>query len=478
MALRRLTGLDSLFLAAESRTNPLHMMAIMVLDPTTVPGGYSFEGLRNFISQRLHLLAPLRRRLIEVPFGIDRPTWVEEASIDIDYHIRRAAVPSPGGPSELASLAAEIDERLLDRGRPLWEMVIVEGLEGGDVALVVKLSHALMDGGAGVQLMASLFSGEPTIADVVAEEPSAPDRVPGSLELLVRAIPSIALRPARIARAAAHAALLQFGPRQAEGDEAAGEKLEVPRSPLNGRTTSRRTIAYASLSLTEVKRVARKFGATANDVLLAVTAGALRDYLLDKGGLPDLPLVAAVPVSIREEGDDLANAFSGLFTSLETHLEDPVARLHAISRSAEAAKRRRSAFGDGLVQELADLPAPWVSAAVAAFYSKLGLPDLIPPLCNLIVSNVPGPPTSLHLGGARVVNLFPLGPIFDGMALNITAMSCGDTLDVGLVACRDSLPDLWSLAESIPASLARLSRADELEAEPIGSSCQPRTRAR
>jgi WS/DGAT/MGAT family acyltransferase len=459
MSLHRLTGLDSIFLAAESATNPLHMMAIMVLDPGTVPGAYSFEGFRDFIARRLHLMPPLRRRLIEVPFGMDRPTWVEEASIDIAYHIRRAAVPSPGGPRELALLTAEMNERLLDRSRPLWEMVIFEGLAGGHVALVVKLSHAMMDGGAGVRLMASLFSSEPEIGVVAAEEPAASDRVPGSLELIARASPSIARRPARIARAVAHAAQLRLELLRSEDRSPAAEKLEVPRSLLNSRTTRRRSAAYVSLSLAEVKGVAQEFGATVNDVLLSAIAGALRAYLLDKGSLPQLPLVAGVPVSTREEGDDLANAYSSLFTSLETHLEDPVVRLHAISRSARVAKTRQGVIGGGIVQELADLPAPWVFATVAAFYSKLGLPDRVPPLCNLIVSNVAGPPNDLHFGGARIVNLFPLGPIFDGMALNITALSCGGTLDVGVVACRDCVPDLWSLAEAIPGSLAELREA-------------------
>lgn len=463
MALRRLTGLDAIFLAGESANNPLHIMAILVLDPTTISGGYSFEGFRDFIVERLHLIPPLRRRLIEVPFGIDRPTWVEEPSIDVDYHIRRAAVPGPGGPQEVAALAAQIQERLLDRSRPLWEMVLVEGLTGGNIGLIAKLSHAMMDGAAGVRMMATLIDAQSEVKPVEAAPLTEAERVPGSLELIARAIPSIARRPARMARLLAHAAQLQIDLwRSGDGTSDAAE-LEVPRTMLNARTTSRRAVATASLSLSEIKRIARHAGATVNDVLLAVTAGALRQYLVSRDALPEIPLVAGVPVSTHEEGDQLANAYTSVFASLETHLEDPAERLRGIARSTGAAKSRQGKVGGGIIQEFADVPPPWVFAAVAALYSKVGIPDLMQPMCNVIVSNVAGPPTDLYFGGARLVDLYPLGPIFDGMALNITVMSIGDTLDLGIVACRDAVPDLWRLADALPASLGELREAVGLE---------------
>jgi WS/DGAT/MGAT family acyltransferase len=455
VALRRLTGLDAAFLAAESPSNPLHVMGVLVLDPSTIPGGYTFERFQDFIGSRVHLVPPLRRRLLEVPFGLDRPRWLEESHLDLDYHIRRAAVPAPGGPREVATLAAEIDERRLDRSRPLWEIVIVEGLEHGRIALVAKLSHAMMDGFAGMHFMASLFRGDSEIPEPPVAPSPASDRVPGEAELLLRAIPAVLLRPARAARAALHSAApgLQLLRQRSEPGE---EPPQPPRMLLSERTTSRRSAAYTSLSLSDVKAVGRAHGATVNDVLLATVSGALRRYLDARGELPEQPLVAGVPVSTHGEGDQLANSFSSLFTSLATDLEDPVARLHTIHASCQRGKHKQRAIGGEIVQEWSNVPPPWFFSAAATLYTRLDLVDRLPLLCNLVVSNVAGPPDDLYLGGARLEGLYPLGPIYAGVALNATALSYRGALGIGLVGCRDHLPDIEALSEGITRSLAEL----------------------
>ena len=299
MTLGRLSGLDSAFLAAERPGNPLHVMGLLVLDPTTVPGGYRFEAFREFVAQRLPVLAPLRRRLVEVPGGLARPYWIDEPAIDLDLHLRRAAVPSPGGPREVAEMAARMLERPLDRSRPLWEMELVEGLAGGRIALLAKVHHSMMDGLAGMKLMASLFSETPALEAPRGIPRRAPSQVPSRLRLLADAVPWLARQPWRATLASARTArsLLRRALR-ARGRPAA-PALEVARSWLNVQITPQRAVAYTSLALADLRAVGAPLGATVTDVLLALMAGALRRYLAARGVVPSAPLVAAVPIAVR-----------------------------------------------------------------------------------------------------------------------------------------------------------------------------------
>jgi diacylglycerol O-acyltransferase len=469
---RRLTGLDSAFLAAELPGNWLHVMAVLVLDPESIPGGYSFGGFREFIARRLHLVPPLRRRLLEVPFGLARPLWVEEPDLDLELHVRRAAVPSPGGPREVAALAAEIDERPLERSRPLWEMVVVEGLAHGRFAVVAKLHHSMMDGMAGLRHMASLFSPEPGLDEPGEPARQRPSRVPGDLALLAGAVPSLLRQPLRAARAGVRtlASGLRDAAQSIGREEAEPPPTTVRRMSFNAHTTAHRAVAYTALPLAELKAAGRPLSATVNDVLLAVVAGALRRYLGPRGELPAEPLVAAVPLSTHVEGEDRDNALSSSSVSLATHLEDPAERLAAIRDASSHAKRqRRSALGDSLADWL-DVPPPLVFSFVARAYIGLRLVDRMPLMCNLLVSSVNGPPSALYFGGARIVGLYPLGPVYDGMALNVTALRCGDSLDVGLVACRGVIRDLWEIADAMPEALAELTKSGVAGAQRVRAS--------
>ena len=265
MPLRRLSGFDAAFLAAERPGYPLHMMAVILLDPADFPGGYSFGAFRDLLSQWLPSLGPLRRRLVEVPGGLALPFWLDDVEMDVDLHLRRAAVPSPGGPHEVSAMASEMLERLLERDRPLWEMVLVEGVEGGKLALLVKIHHAMMDGMAGVKLMASLFADS---ADVVhpprrasgAGEGRAPARVPSDAELVARSVPWLLQQPRRAVNAAALTARSAWKRAWAEPQEPETRELEVPRSWLNVPITGHRATAYHRLSLAQVKALAHEAG--------------------------------------------------------------------------------------------------------------------------------------------------------------------------------------------------------------------------
>jgi len=458
--LERLSGLDAVFLSAESANNHMHMMAIMILDPSTIPGGYVFERFRRSFGARLLDVTPLRRKLVEVPFGIARPCWIEDPDLDINRHIRRAAVPSPGGPREVAELAGEMNSRPLDRGRPLWEMLIVEGLESGSIAVLAKIHHAVMDGIAGMQFLTSLLSLNPESS--VAERPEIVrpqlgGRTPGSFEMLIDAVPDLITQPALVADVGRDAIRGVVNKLRQPKRERLPDAIEIKHSSLNGPITSERSVAYTSLRLDHVKAVGDAFSATVNEVVLAAVAGAVRRHLIDAGQPIDHPLVAAIPVSTHAAGgDDVSNSYAVIFGSLATHIEDPVERLQAIRSSSRTEKRRNSPFWGSALTKIADIPPPFVLDLIARAYGDLGVAHHLPPMCNLVVSNVPGPPVSTYFAGARVQDLYPLGPIFDGIGLNITVISVSGELDIGLVGCRGLLPDLWRLAGDISEALNEL----------------------
>lgn len=456
MTLRPLSGVDAAFLAAERPGNLLHMMGLLILDPHSIPGGYSFERFRAFLEERLPLLPPLRRRLVEVPGGLAPPYWLE-TEIDLDVHLHRAAVPRPGGPHEVAAMAAEMDERPLDRSRPLWEMRLVEGLAGGQLALLAKLHHATMDGMAGVKLMASLFSATPDGPEPLRTKPAPIESVPGRVELLARAVPWLLWQPLRAARAG-YTTARSVLPREAnEVSEPLPDPIQPARTWLNGPGSPYRSVAYKALPLAALRDIGKPVGATVNDVLLAVIAGALRRYLEERGVLPPEPLVAAVPLTVRtDEDDERSNAVTSVSVSLATDERDPGTRLRIIRDAMTAQKRRRGHTAGDRLMAWADVPPPFVFSLATRAYVDLGLGQRIDPLCNLVVSSVPGPPTSLYLGGARLLGIYPLGPIYSGMLLNITAIGCGDDLHFGIVGCRKRMPDLWCLADGIPSALDEL----------------------
>jgi WS/DGAT/MGAT family acyltransferase len=448
-----------LFLSAERPGQLLHVMGLLILDPTTVPGGYSFERFCAFAASRLPALTPLRRRLVEVPGGLARPFWSEAADVDLEHHIRRAALPSPGGARELAAMVVEMSEQPLDRSCPLWEMLMVEGLAGGQVAMIAKLSHAMMDGMAGVRLMASLFNVSPEIPDPPAADAATDDDLPGSLELLAGSLPWLMQQPLRALRAGLGTARWLFDRLASEsGDEEEAPDVSVGRCWLNAPLSPRRSIAWVTLPLAELRGIGRAHDATVNDVLLAVMSGALRRYADPRELLPEQSLAAGVPVALSNEaGRD--NAVTAFVVGLATDESDPAERLFAIRDAMTRQKRRRgSTLGEDLVA-WADVPPPLLFSLASRAYTDLDIEAWLTPVCNLVVSNVPGPPQALYLGGAKLVGIYPLGPVFSGIALNVTAMGCGDGLDVGIVACREVLPDPWALAEALPEALAELRAA-------------------
>jgi diacylglycerol O-acyltransferase / wax synthase len=463
--MQRLTGLDATFLYLEHGGNLMHVASTAVFDPTTVEGGYSFAKVKEMVLERIHLLPPFRRRLVEVPFQLHHPLWIEDPDFDIDFHLRRAALPAPGGEAELAEFAAEIIGRPLDRSRPLWEMYMVEGLEHGYIASISKVHHCAIDGVSGAELMVNLLDFTPEIAEVPPpEQPWVPDRIPTDIELVGWAANSLARQPIQALKAVrrtAEAAVTLRRRNREPGVTPPPAPFSAPNTSLNTAITTHRRFAFTQLPLDEVKQVKNALGGTVNDVVLALCAGALRTYLHERGEHPSDPLVAMVPISVRTEDQKgtMGNRVSSMLTALATDIDDPVERLHAISAGTKRAKDQDKAIGAETLMDWAEFAAPGLAARAARVYSNMKLADRHRPIFNVTISNVPGPDFPLYSAGARMVAYYPMGPVADGGALNMTVMSYMGTLCFGLVACRETVPEVWSIAHGLRAALDELVKA-------------------
>jgi diacylglycerol O-acyltransferase / wax synthase len=468
--MERLSGLDASFLYLETPTLHMHVAMTLVFDPSTVPGGYSFERVKDGIAARIPSAPVFRRRLIEVPFRLGHPVWVDDPDFDIDYHVRRAALPRPGGLRELADLTGDITGHQLDRSRPLWEFWIVEGLADGNLGFIAKMHHSTVDGVSGAELLSVLFDLEPDPApqppsEVGAAGPPVDERIPSGLELMTQAAVARSLRPFEITRDLVRTGRRVFDVRRirlAVPERAhlakAALPLSAPRTSINAALTRRRTVSFTAIGLSDVKRLKNATGTTVNDVVLAVCTGALRTFLLEGDELPDKSLVAVVPVSVRPDIDEPrgSNQLSSMFVQLPAHLDDPLDRLNAIHEGTKGAKEEHNALGSDMLLSWTEHATPNVFAGGARLYSAMRLADRHRPIANLVVSNVPGPDFPLYLGGAEMKAGFPLGPVMDGMGLNITVMSYRGVLYWGIIACPESVPRLWSLTAAVPAALDEL----------------------
>jgi diacylglycerol O-acyltransferase len=473
--MERLTGLDATFLYLETPSLHMHVSMAAVFDPSTVPGGYSFEKLQHLVGSRLALAPVFRRRLVEVPFRLGHPYWIDDAYFDLDYHMRRAALPSPGGIDELAQFVGDVCSRQLDRSKPLWEMHIVEGLEHGNVAMVSKIHHSTIDGVSGAELLAQLFDleAEPPARDVPALGPVT-DKMPSDAYLIAQSLAARLAAPIDITRLAwrtGRSVLNVRRVRRAPNEGKAALPLTTPRTSLNAAITPHRKVAFASISLEDVKELKKALDVTVNDVVLAICTGALRRYLGERDELPKDPLVATVPVSVHTNQSHRrgANKVSAMFVSLPCGTDDPTERIDIIRSVTKGAKTEHNALGADVLLNWAEHATPNLFSAAARAYTRLRLADRHRPIHSLVISNVPGPDFPLYLAGAEMVAGFPLGPVMDGAGLNVTVMSYRGVLNWGLMACAETVPGVAAIADAIPAALDELRAAAGLgPATPTG----------
>ena len=457
--MERLSGLDASFLYIESLTQPLHVCSILELDTSTVFGGYTFDRLRDELAVRIAAIPEFRAKLDDSQFNLDYPVWVEDDEFDLDRHLLRIALPSPGGRRELADVCGHIASTPLDRSKPLWEMWVIDGVAdtdpcaGGLLAVMTKVHHAAVDGVTGANLLSQLGSVEP---DVPAPEPVAGPGSAGPLQIAAGGLLRFAFRPWQLANVMpTTVATIVKTLRRARGGLTMAAPFAGPPTRFNASVTADRNIALAQLDLDDIKKVKDCFKVTVNDVVMALCAAVLRWFLSDHDELPARSLVAMVPVSVHEKSDRPGhNQVSGMFCSLETHMGDPAQRLRAIARADAAAKNHSSAISPTLLQDWAQLAARAVLGAV--FRLVANSPLIGNPVHNLIISNVPGPQAQLYFLGCEVEAMYPLGPLFHGCGLNVTAMSLNGKLNIGVICCPDLLPDLWRMVDDFDVALEEL----------------------
>jgi diacylglycerol O-acyltransferase len=477
--MRQLTSLDAQFLAMEDPRNYGHVSGIAVLDPSTAPGGrLELADVQNLIEERLSLLPPFRWRLVEVPFGLDYPYWQDDPDFDLDFHVRELALPPPGTDAKLAEQVARIFARPLDRARPLWELYLIHGLQKGRVALLTKIHHAVVDGMSGAEILGVLLDLEPKGREVPLDEPVEKLPMPGQVEMLARGVAGLPGYPLRVLKSlpsalpnleevgiydalpgARQVARFVRGAQTMFGyGEDAEERVQVvpPRTSFNGRVSPHRRLAIGKLPLETVKAVKNEHGATVNDVVVSICAGAVRRWLVAHNELPKKPLVAQIPVSVRttEQAGTFGNRIMLMSAPAFTNEADPVKRLQLTHAAMADMKTRHRALPAQLLQDATNFIPPAVFSRAARL--TFAMASNARPTWNFVVSNVPGPQFPLYCAGARLDAIYPVSVVTDGMGLNITVMSYLGQLHFGIVADRYMIPDVWEMIGWLGAELEAL----------------------
>jgi diacylglycerol O-acyltransferase / wax synthase len=463
----QLSGMDAAFVALESPELPLHVVGVLLLDPSA-GDGWSVGRFRDVVRERLPRMPPFCRRLVEVPLALDRPYWHYETP-DVDDHLFSRRLAGPGDLHSLGALVGEISQELLDRNKPLWQLHVVEGMADGRVALVAKVHHSTLYGAAGAEFIAELLDLSPEAPEPSAEPSGdgagvrAAAALPGRVAVMRRTVLSQVRRPVDIGRLAVRGSRGVVGAAGGlvgvvRDHGRAGLPPVAPRTIISGTATDRRTATFAALSLDDARAVKDAAGVKLNDVVLAVVALALRGYLEERDALPDR-VVAGVPMNAGEGDAVGTNTLATMLVALPMRSLDGPDLLVAVHKASTAAKAFTGAVGSTAIAELADVTPPAALSVVTWLTRTLGLASAQPTVLNLVVSNVMGPPIPLYLAGAHVDAIYPLGPLLPGAGMNITVLSNLDRLDVGVMACPDLVDDAWELVERLPAALEGLKTA-------------------
>jgi WS/DGAT/MGAT family acyltransferase len=475
--MQRLSGLDAAFLYVETPNAHMHVSLLAVLEPTGLP--LESEEIEALAAQRIVREAAMRKRVLTVPFGIHHPVWVEDPHFDALHHIRRVRCPEPGNQHALEDVVGRINSTPLDRSRPLWELWIIDGLEAGRIGLLAKIHHCIADGVTGARMLASMFSTGRSDTSRPSRPPPPPREepptpLPSEADLLRDALKDRAQVPRELSELGKRTqdALRKFMARRAEPERRQGATpFDAPRVAWNAPIAAERSVAFAHLPAAHLKTIRKTLGATQNDVVLAICAGALRRYLEAHSALPLAPLLAACPVNARGRRGTGQNRVSVMFISLATNLADARERMTAIRASSRGAKEELGTFGSEMVGNWAELLAPGVLSAITHSYTRLGISTLHRPIYNVSISNVPGPPVPLFLGGAKLAAAYPMGPVIEGVGLNITAMTYVDRVDFGITAASSVMDDLNLLAEQFaPACAELLALVSEAPADKVAET--------
>ena len=511
--MRQLSGIDASFLNMETGSAFGHVASLNIYDPTGAPGGAGLEATKQTILERIDLLAPFRRRLVEVPLGLDLPYWIEDPNFDIDFHVRHHAVPPPGTPQQLCEAISRIVARPLDRARPLWELYVIEGFdEGRLIAQLTKVHHAAIDGASGALMLAAILDLDPNFRPVAGPTAWEPDAIPTDEEMLRITLGEYLRRPEKMIRLGVRTArelakatrsgglrsiadlvaqpmpgpigsMMRQRLRSQYGDDTdrppALPPTVAPRTPWNQTITPHRRFAYTTISLEDAKSIRRAFGCTFNDVVMALCSGALRNYLKHHDCLPKESLIAMVPVSVRsgDEADTYQNRVSALLAELATNEADPVKRLKRVQRSMNIAKGNLSGIPAETLMDYTQFAPPAIAARAMRMASRLRIADRMNPPFNLVISNVPGPNAPLYMAGAKLKHFYPVSTLTDGQGLNMTVQSYNGNLDFGFIACRELVPDVWLLTEHLQDAMKELLAAANAASKPAVAKPTAATKA-
>jgi diacylglycerol O-acyltransferase len=467
--MKQLSGQDAMFLYQETATTSMAGAGLSIYDPSTAPGGaVTFDQIQEHLAGRLPLARVFRQRIARVPLDLDHPYWIEDPDFDLEFHVRQIALPAPGDWDQLCTQVARLLSRPLDLSRPLWELYVIEGLDAvegvpaGSFAIVTKTHHAAIDGMSGIDMLNAIHDLTPQPAGGV-EDTWRPEPMPSPFDLLTRASVNNSRRPLRMARLLARtvpALRPMIGSLRRDRPQLPG--IGVPRTRFSGPVTAHRVVDGRKFDLADMKRIKKSVeGATVNDVVLTVVGGALRSYLSAKGELPDDPLVAMCPISVRSESEKSVggNMVSGMFVSLSTDVADPAERLETITAATHKSKAFTEAMGARTLVELSDhMPGALVGFA-ARSTSRLGLANRQAPIFNTTVSNMPGPQHPLYFSGAQLLESYGMGMIVEGMALIHPVISyCGD-ITISFTSCREIMPDPETYADDIQRSFDEVAAA-------------------
>ena len=458
--MKTVSGLDGTFLHIETPETPQHVGS---LSRYVLPKGYKGHFRADFqreLAKRLHRVPAFVRKLAPMPLQFANPVWVDEDRIDWDYHVQNVTLPKPGTQAQLEDCIAQLHSELLDRNRPLWRVALVDGLEDGRVASYIKVHHATMDGQAGVLMALALFDVSPKPRRIPRGE-LPPAEHPGRAELAAAAIRHDAGQYAKLLKQLPEivktiAAVVGTGRDESPLQSVAKAEF-APKTLLNGHITAERGFAALSVPLDSLKQLATAHEVKLNDVVLALCSGALRSYLTKHGGLPKKPLIAAMPISLREAGNtDYSTQATMGMVNLHTDIKDPVKRLLAI-RDASAAVKEQSKRARGVTPtDFPSIGIPWLMQTMASLYARKGVADAMPTPSNLVISNVPGPQVPLYAGGALMDGYWPLNIVQHGQALSITVMSYAGAMGFGFTTARSAIPDARELSAALLAALDEL----------------------
>lgn len=487
--MQQLQGMDASFVAFEQRNSPMHIGSILIYDPSTAPGGFvRFKDILAFFESRMQLSKTMRQRLVKVPFDIDYPYWIEDPDFDLEYHVRHVALPKPGDWRQLCIQAARIFARPLDLTRPPWEFTVVEGLDNipgippGSFAMVTKVHHAAIDGMSGIDMMEALHTLTPDAPPPATPDMWKPERMPSSLGLFAKGYISAWINPMRQMGVAAKVVpgLARVVRGIANRDFDLEAPVGTPRTRINTQISPSRVIDGRSFELADLKALrALAPGAKINDVFLAIIGGAMRRYLLAKKDLPAATLTAMAPISVRSDGEKgaMGNQVSAMVVPLGTHVEDAVERLRYVVDQTVSSKAMTEALGARQMTELSKSSPALFMALGAQLYSRLGLSNLVKPIFNTVVTNVPGPPVPIYSCGAKLISMHGLLCLMDGLGLGHVVQSYCDQATIGFTACRKVIPDPEFYAQCLQDSFDELKAALATVSAPNDTKAHAQTKS-